>query len=93
MVQMLTVVMGLQKECLQSRKLKGEWEINREVNKIQLSSPDQADYTQKFIHSSTHFLPHSLILLLLTDWILGTSWVLGVHRCLMYVLLSHGNHS
>lgn len=75
MVQMLTVVMGLQKECLQSRKLEGKREINQEVNRIWQSSPDQRDYIKQFIQFS---LP-SLILLLLTYQILATSQVLRVH--------------
>ena len=54
MVQMLTVVMGLQKECQQSRKLQGEREINQEVNRI----PDQTDYTKQFIHSFRFLIIH-----------------------------------
>lgn len=50
MVQMLTVVMGLQKECMQSRKLEGEREINQKVNRI---------FSPNWLYSAIPLLIHS----------------------------------
>lgn len=48
---MLSVVMGLQKECLQSRKLEGKGKSIERRTESSRVLPDQTDYTQQFIHS------------------------------------------